>query len=89
MGQKIYIDGTTKELIVMSADETTTRAYPGFSELSRSKDEGNGRVIVSSMHGGPSPVNSVHFSDAENEAGDVYADLTAFWDALTPYFTTS
>lgn len=89
MGQRIYIDTTTKELVVWSPDDTVQSSSPGFTEAKRNRDSGSGRVTITALHGVGVLVNNVRFSDAETEAGVAYASLDAFWDALTPFFTTA
>ena len=88
MTQRIYIDGVTNELVKESPDGTAKTVVPGFSELTRYRDAGNGSITVKYSHTNKDLFAGVVFSDALDEAGAPYASLDAFWDALTPYFTS-
>jgi len=86
MATKIYIDGTTGELVVERGNSKS--GFPAFTEVYREMDTDKGTFTVKSVHSRYEPIEPILASQAVNEAGTPYADLQAIWDAITPYFTT-
>jgi len=86
MATKIYLDGTTGELVIERG--TSKTGVPAFTEVYREMDTDKDTITIKSVHSRYEPLESIPASQAVDEAGSSYANLQAIWDALTPYFSS-
>jgi len=84
MATKIYIDGTTGELVVERGNSKS--GFPAFMEVYREMDTDKGTFTVKSVHSRYEPIEPILIANAVDGAGSPYANLQALWDALTSYF---
>ncbi len=85
MAIKIFVD-TTGELVVNKTENGgDIERYPAFCEITRHQRDAD-KIIIKSITRGNTIVVPTAFGDIEDEGGTPYANYTALFDALTPYF---